>query len=138
MIESIETVGKKQVSDAALDSVFEIEDVLVYIARLQKKVDHWEGLKKHRVNRLNNQISMVNFEIDNLRQLILNTMKQHKPDEKTIDFTPIGKVTRKKSRKKWEIDNEEDLLNYLESKNLSDQIVEMKAKIIKCINNKRK
>jgi len=131
MTEPIEYVGKHPITDAVLDSVFEVEDVLIYMAKLQKKVEHLEGLKKYRTSVLSDKINKTKDEMNNLRQLILNTMKQHAPDQTTVDFPTIGKATRKKARKKWEIENEDQLLNFLDENELKDAVVETKEKIVK-------
>jgi len=114
-----------------LDSLFEIEDVLEYIAILQNKVKHYDNLKKYRVQTLSAKIDKINDQISKLKSIILNTMKSQAPNDKTMDFTPIGKVTRKKAIRKWIVDNEEEILAFLKSKKLGQEAIEVREKIVK-------
>ena len=114
-----------------LDSLFEIEDVLEYIAILQKKVEHFNNLKKYRTQVLSEKIEKISGQITKLKSIILSTMEEKAPDDKTMDFTPIGKVTRKKAIRKWNIEDEEEITTFLRSKNLDEGVIEKKEKIVK-------
>jgi hypothetical protein len=116
---------------AVLDSVFEIEELLEAISVLQGKIEHYQELKKYRVSTCENKIESFKSKIDLYRSVILNTMQKFAPDKKTIDFSPVGKVTRKKPSKLWEVNDEEKLLKFLATLGKKEEVVETKEKIIK-------
>ena len=46
------------------------------------------------------------------------------PNKKTLNFPGVGKVTRKENETKWEIESQEKLEQYLESKGLKQDVME--------------
>jgi len=114
-----------------LDSVLEIDDVLQEIAILENKKKHFEALHKRRIEVLKDKIKEFDARISDYRSVILSAMKKYRPDEKTIDFTPIGKVTRKKPRTRWIIENDEEVLAWLDTKGSRDKVVDIIEKINK-------
>lgn len=118
-------------SDGVLDSVFEIEDILENIAELQSKVSYYQELKKYRVKTCEDKINSLQSRMDLFRKVILNTMQKLAPEKKTIDFSPIGKVTRRKPTQSWLIDDEEELIEFLEKNGRKDEVVETKEKLVK-------
>jgi len=114
-----------------LDSAMEIDDVLQEIAKREHKCKHWEEVKKHRAQILDKKIVDTTDEINQLRKVILETMKKHAPDDKTLDFSPVGKVTRKNVRQKWIIENEKELMEYLEQKGIKERVTTTVEKINK-------
>lgn len=114
-----------------LDSIYEIEDILETIARSDRKIEHFEKLKKHRTNILDEKITQLENENIRLRQVIMDTMKALAPDDKTVDFPGVGKVTRKKPKEKWVVENEEEVIKYLEQEKLDKNAVKVVKKIVK-------
>ena len=114
-----------------LDSVFEIGDILEYIKELNNKNDYYINLKKYRASVLDEKIKANEEKVEKLREVILNTMKKYSPDEKTIDFSPVGKVNRRVGPSKWEVEDEEKLIKFLEKEGKKDSVVEIKEKIVK-------
>jgi len=117
--------------DFVLDSVFEIEDVLESIAELQDKKEYFKNLKKHRIETCDQKIDSYENKILQLRKVILETMKKLAPKDKTIDFSPIGKVTRKNPTQSWSIEDEDSLKEFLEKNKKKDGVVEVKERFIK-------
>ena len=114
-----------------LDSHLSIEEVLEEILDLEHKIDHWEAVKKHRIETANQKITSIQSKIDDCRKIILETMKHHTPNDKTLDFSPLAKVTRKQIKAKWTVENEEELLVYLQQKKMKSSVVETKEVIVK-------
>ncbi len=117
----------------SLNSVYEIENVLILLAEIDKKVLYYKGLKKHRVQSIDEKISDLNAKTDTLRHIILNTMQKVTPDDKTLNFPTIGKVSRRKSKPSWFVDDEEAVLKFLEKQKMRNEVVEVSESV-----NKRK
>ncbi len=109
--------------DACLNSVFEIENLLLRIQELNTKVDHLKGLKKFRAETVDEEIKSVNYELNQYRKVILNTMQTLKPDQKTMQFPSIGKVSRRTAKDSYKIDDEAQLVQYLDNKGDKDKVV---------------
>ena len=114
-----------------LESVMEIDEVLYEIALFERKRKHLEGLKRHRASILDEKIKRIATNVDDLRKVILNTMRKYAPDDKTLDFPSVGKATRKSPQKRWIVDDEKKLISFLEKSGIKDQIVSTVEKISK-------
>lgn len=106
-----------------LSSTYEIEDALLVIHDLDAKIQHLKGLKQHRNRILDNQVNNLNTTVETLRSIIMNTMQQLAPDKKTLNFPAVGKTTRRKPTESWQIDDEQQMLTYLESKGVKDRVI---------------
>lgn len=106
-----------------LSSMYEIEDVLLLIDQVNHKVNYYKEMKKHRAASCDEKISALSDKAGALRSIVLNTMKKVAPNEKTLDFPDVGKVTRRKPRESIVIDQEDQVLDFLERKGLKDEVV---------------
>ena len=112
--------------DVCLNSVFEIDQVLIRLRELNDQVEHLKGLKKYRVDSANVAIEDSETKIDQIRDLIHRTMVELSPGEKVLQFPSIGKVSRRKSPDSWDITDEDTLLKYLEGKGLKNDVIKVK------------
>jgi phage host-nuclease inhibitor protein Gam len=110
-------------SDQTLTSLYEIEDILLLIGEVNRKVDYYKEMKKHRMLSIDEKISSLNEKVGCLRQIILNTMKKVAPKDKTLDFPDIGKVTRRQARETLVVDDQDQVLGFLDEKGLKDEAV---------------
>lgn len=117
------------VNGLVLDSVYEIEELLVLISDMEKKIDYLKGLKEYRVSSIDQQITKQSNRIDQLREIILQSMKSLSPDEKTLHFPDIGKVTRKKTSDSYEIEDEAAFVEAVVNLGYKDRVIEIKEKI---------
>ena len=101
MSQPIEILASQELPDGfVLDEIGEIEEILEAIAGLEAKKETFEQIKKHRISVADYKITNIKNRITRLRQIILNTMLKLAPNTKMIDFAPIGKVMRRKAKKK--------------------------------------
>ena len=112
--------------DVCLNSVFEIDQVLLRIIELNEHREHLVGLKKYRVDSANVAIKDVEDKIDQIRNLIHRTMVELSPGEKMLQFPSIGKVSRRKTPDAWSIDDEDALIKFLDSKGLKSAAIRVK------------
>lgn len=111
-----------QITDKhVLSSTFEIENILLVIEEIEKKLEHYKELKRQRVKSIDEKVSSLNAKQTMLRQVILNTMTHM--NEKSLDFPDIGKVSRRKSRATLVMEDQDSVLNYLDKKGLKDHVV---------------
>ncbi|MHA2279372.1 MAG: host-nuclease inhibitor Gam family protein [Promethearchaeota archaeon] len=118
-------------ADQTLTSMYEIEDILLLIGEVNRKVDYYKEMKKHRMSSIDEKISDLTGKTDCLRQIILNTMKKVAPKDKTLDFPDIGKVTRRQPRETLVVDDQDQVLDYLEKSGTKDQVVKVVESIDK-------
>ncbi len=106
-----------------LSSTFEIENILLYIEEIDKKLEYYKELKKHRVKSIDDKISTLSTKEATLRGVILNTMKNM--NEKSLDFPDIGKVSRRKAKSAIVLDDQDAAVAYLEKKGLAGGLVKV-------------
>lgn len=106
--------------------MYDIEDGLTGLTVLEKRLDWLKRLKESRVKTITEEIKVYEAKIDWTRDLILKTMQKHAPDDKTVSFPGVGKVTRRHVKGSWNIDDETIFLAYLEKEGLKEQVIETK------------
>lgn len=104
-----------------LSSTFEIENILLLVEEINKKLEYYKELKKHRVKSIDDKISSLNQKEADLRGVILNTMKNM--NEKSLDFPDIGKVSRRKSKTAIVLEDQDKIVAYLDTKGLKSGVV---------------
>ena len=115
--------------DTTLSSTFEIEDILLLIDKISKKVTYYKDLKKHRMQSIDNKVSDLTTKEAVLRRVILNTMT--KMNEKSLDFPDIGKVSRRKSKAAIVVEDQDQVIAFLDKKGMKKEIVKITQTIDK-------
>lgn len=100
-------------SGSYLANVYEVEDILLVIHNMNNKIQHLKGLKDYRIEKLNDQISKYEQRVDQLRELVLNTVKHHAPDTKKFEFPEIGNVVRRVTKGSWDIEDDDKVIAFL-------------------------
>lgn len=113
-------------ADYVLNSIYEIENALTLLESIGKKVDFFKELKKFRTKSVDSRIKELSEKSAFLRQVVLRTMQQLDDTQRTFQFPSIGKVSRRKGRDSWQIDDEKAVLEFLDKQGIKDQVVEMK------------
>lgn len=116
-----------------LNSVFEIEDVLVVMKDVDRRVQHLKGLKKYRMDSINAEISKWQEREQQLRDLILRSVIQLEPDQKTFHFPDVAKISRRSSKGSWEVTDDSSLIDEFKNRGIADEAV-----LIKEVLDKRK
>lgn len=110
----------------------EIDDMLVNIAAIDAQIEHYEALKKHRVAAIQREIDKLEEYKQQFRDAIKQFMTDH--GEKTLNYPGVGKVTRKAGARKWNIKDEENLIEFLKAKlepSAFEVVVVQEPKIVK-------
>lgn len=110
-------------SDTYLSNVYEIEDILLVIHNLHNKIQHLKGLKDHRMKTLSEKITDYEKRVDQLRELVLNTVKHHAPDTKKFEFPEVGNVIRRVSKGSWDIEDDEAVIEFMTQKGMANEIL---------------
>lgn len=100
----------------------QIEDALIIIQAAQKKVEFLKKLKQKRINPIQKEISIQEERVEKLKEAITKCMIKNK--EKTLDFPDLAKITIKKSKGTWIIDDESNLVKHLKSLNKFEEVGE--------------
>ncbi len=111
----------------ALDSVFEIEELLSDLKSVNEKIQFYKDLKKFRADCVSEKIEECSVTAEKLRKIIHNTLSKH--DEKTLDFPGIGKVSRRVAKGKWHVNDTNAAADYFENKGLRDSFITTKESI---------
>jgi hypothetical protein len=115
-----------------LDSEFDIEELILSVDVIDKKIDWYKKLKEQRTKKLNEEVEKLEKRKDFTKKVIIATLNSK--NLKSLNFPGIGKVSCKSSKGKWTIEDEETLLEFLKSEvdnELYNKIIVMKPSIIK-------
>ncbi len=115
--------------DYVLSSAYEIENAMLVLDHLDSKVSWFKELKKARNKDLDSEVKYIEDRQKRLRSIILRTMKELEPDRKTLQFPSVGKVSRRQSKDSWSIDDEKLFLDFVETRGLKDQVLQIKESI---------
>ena len=94
-----------------LDSELEIEELLIAVKSMEKKIEFFENLKKKRASNINLEIDKIQSRIDTLKSIISMTMENTK--NKSLVFPDTAKIALMERKGKWVIDDENELLDML-------------------------
>ena len=126
-----EILGSALTKEQTLSSIYDIEEILLIIQEINRKIDYYKDYKRNKVQTLDTKISHLTAKVDSLRGLILTTMQTIAPKEKTLDFPDVGKVVRKKGKESLNIEDEESVLKYLDQKGRKAEVVKVVQSIDK-------
>jgi hypothetical protein len=94
-----------------LDDMYDLEDVAFIIKGLSHKIDIQKGYKKKKNEAINNEMNVLQNKIDYYKKVISTTLEKHK--EKNLNFPDACKLSLRKARAKWIIDDEESFIETL-------------------------
>lgn len=117
-----------------IQSFEQIEDAVLVIKAAQRKIEQMKKLKQHRIASIEREINNQDTKVDALKKAIMKYMSDNK--EKTLDFPDLAKVSLRKTKGTWTIDNEESLIDHLKSLNKFEEVGETFVKLNKSKLNK--
>lgn len=107
---------------AELNDKFQIEDVLLAMRNYSKKLEFLKELKRRRVESIDNEVQTIEQNMAILQEAIMKCMNSH--SEKSLDFPGVAKVSVRKTKGTWQINDEHALRVFLESNNIDDNLIE--------------
>jgi hypothetical protein len=120
-----------------LPSEYDIEEVILSVSGIDKKVEWLKNLRDSRVERISQDINILEARKERLRQIVITTLDHFK--KKSLSFPGIGKVSVRESQGKWAVLDEEALVNELSKiidKETLDSVTVTKTAIAKTVLSK--
>lgn len=105
-----------------LTDKYEIEQVLIAMQQMERKVEFLKELKRRRVALIDEQISAEQSNIGKLEESVKSCMALNK--SKSLDFPGVGKAALRNTKGTWTINDEEGLKAHLESLGKFDEVAE--------------
>ena len=112
-----------------LQDKYEIENVLLVLQNMAKKIEFLKELKKRRVAAIDEQIQKEESDAEKLEDAIKTCMQRNK--DKTLDFPGVGKVQVRSSKGTWTIVDDEGLRDHLQALGKFDEVSETSWKFKK-------
>ena len=112
-----------------LQDKYEIENVLLVLQNMTKKIEFLKELKKRRVAAIDEQIQKEESDAEKLEEAIKTCMQRNK--DKTLDFPGVGKVQVRSSKGTWTIVDDEGLRDHLQALGKFDEVSETSWKFKK-------
>lgn len=136
--EGFEAVSSDKIKEVLeggdFSDVSELEDALIEIRNSQEEVEHVKALKKRREEHYNAQIKKMEEKETILREAIERCMSSF--DKKTLKYPGVGSVSRKTVKGKWNIKDEQALVDYCENLGIGSDAYEEVLKVNKTKMNK--
>jgi hypothetical protein len=121
----------------ALEDIYKIENVAVDIQKMQDKIEFNDGLKKKRINEINDAVNVLENKINFYRSVIHKTMQAMK--QKSVTFPGVCKISCRTPSPSWTIEDEDAFITFVKEKGEKDRVLEevpVQTKIIKKEANK--
>jgi len=115
-----------------LQSMEEIEDLIVAIDSLDKRESFYKSLKKKRTQAIDTEIEKIEKRRERLKEVIKTTLKENK--QKSLNFPGIGRVSFREVKGSWNVIDEEAVVEQLSSildPNDFKEVVKTESKIVK-------
>ena len=116
----------------SLDDLCEVEDFIAKVKDIDKTIAFYRKQKKSRTKIINDSISDLEVQKEEIKKIIKNSLDQHNED--SLSFPSVGVVKKRSGSSKWSIKDEEALIKTLKDQldeEEFDSIVEMKPKLSK-------
>lgn len=107
---------------APLDDIYSVENVATDIKEMEHKIEFYNGLKKKRIEEIDNSIKALSNKIVFYKTVITKTLLKWK--EKTVNFPGICKISTRNSSAVWDIQNEEEFVKRVIEAGEKDKIIE--------------
>lgn len=114
----MDSVGKIELKERCatndvkpLDELFDIEDVAFIIQDLTHKIDIQKAYKRSKTEAISAEVKVLQNKIDYFKKVIVSTLERN--GEKNLTLPDACKVSLRKGRPKWIIDDEEALIEHL-------------------------
>ncbi len=114
-----------------LDNLYDIEDVSLFMKELSKKITFYKEYKKKKQEQIDKEVKSAENKHNFFKSVILKTLADK--GERTVNFPGSCKVSSRKQKDKWIIENEVDFIEILQKEGEIDNVAkrETKYKIVK-------
>ena len=138
MFDEFEAIGSEKIREVLRGGEFsdpsELEDALIEIRNAQQEIEHVKALKKRRAAHYDAQIKEMEQREVTLREAIEKCMTS--AGKKTLKYPGVGNLSRRTVKGKWEIEDENALIEHCEELGIGDDAYEQVYKINKTKMNK--
>mgnify|MGYP000987459074 CR=1 FL=1 len=117
---------KSQVSEDV-----DFEKLVSAMSDISQEISFLKDLKKSRVSPITAKINKLERNEAELREIAVELMDSLFPNKKTVDFPGVGKVTKRQTKGKWEITDEEELLKFARKHNKYKEMFDRKFTVKK-------
>lgn len=104
-----------------VDDLCTIEDLAMEVKNLRKRIAFYKEFKKRKSEVISGAIGKLEKKVSQINKIILDSLKAH--GEKSINFPGTCQIKTVSPRKTWEVKDAEKLTNFLQEKNLFDEVL---------------
>ena len=109
----------------------EVENLVSAVNKCRNEVEWLKKLKAYKVKPIDEKIKYLSEKESRLKEIILHSMDEFFPNQNTVDFPGVGKISKRKTKGKWEVLNEEAFIAAVEKYNLTDDVLKTKVSVVK-------
>lgn len=129
-IDLSENLDMENISNGIQKDV-DIEKLVMAIQKGRQKVEFLRKLKKSRTEPIDAKIEHLAQNEEKLRDLILDLMPKLFPKQNSVDFPGVGNISKRKTKGKWVITDEQKFVEVLKKYGLYDEVVNVKVSVDK-------
>jgi phage host-nuclease inhibitor protein Gam len=106
-----------------IGSPTDIDDILQALHTVDDEIEHLKQLKKHRTAKIQDEIT----KLEEIQSDYRDSIRQHMSEsgEKRLNYPGVGKVSRRAGTRKWEVKDNESLLDFLSTHLPEKQLEDM-------------
>jgi hypothetical protein len=108
------------------DDLIQMEQFAIGIVKLRERQEFLRKLKEHRVNPIDEAISSASEREERLQNACVAILQ--KMGKKSTDFPGVAKLVSRNVKGKWQVDNEEKVLEFLAKENKLDECTSRKIR----------
>jgi hypothetical protein len=109
----------------------DIEKFIASVGKARDEIEFLKKLKKRRAEPIDEKVAILEQKVEKLKSFILYLMPQHFPKKNSVDFPGIGKISKRKTKGKWVVTDNEVFIKVLEEHKLDEEVVKIKKDIDK-------
>lgn len=109
----------------------DLEKLIASISKAREEVEFLKKLKKKRVEPIDAKIAKLSENEEKMKDFILELMPVLFPKKNTVDFPGVGKISKRKTKGKWEVTDEDAFAEMLKKHGMYDEVMKVKATVDK-------
>ena len=109
----------------------DIEKLVMAIRKAREETEFLKKLKKKRAEPIDAKIEHLAQNEEKIRNLILDLMPTLFPKKNSVDFPGVGNISKRKTKGKWVLTDEELFMEVLKKHNLYDEVISVKTSVDK-------
>jgi len=108
----------------------DVENIIRAVGRVRDELEWLKKLKASRIKPIDDKVKKLKERDESLKLFILEAMDQFFPKKNSVDFPGVGKITKRKNKGKWTVEDEEKFIELIEKMKLEEDVIKTTKSVI--------